>query len=276
MHRIGVCSWSLGPSSPAELAQQVRACGLGAVQLALDPLRSAGWDEHATSTALASAGIQLLSGMMRTAEEDYTSLESIRRTGGIRPDGTWPANLASARENAHLAHRLGIRLVSLHAGFLPHDRRDPLRPTMLDRLRQIADIFANRGISVALETGQETAATLVEMLDDLAHPNVGVNFDPANMILYAMGDPVEALRLLASRVTQIHLKDARTSKTPGTWGEEVPVGDGAVDWPAFFRVVDHMLPDVDLVVEREAGTGPRADDVRRAHGLARRLTRLKD
>jgi L-ribulose-5-phosphate 3-epimerase len=266
MARIGVCSWSLHPDSPADLVHKVRACGLGAVQLALDPIRSGRWPEVETSTTLHAAGITILSGMMAMEGEDYSSLDSIRRTGGVRPDAHWARNLEHAGANALLARRLGITLVTFHAGFLPHDAGDPIRATMLDRLRQVTDAFAQQDILVAFETGQESAATLSGVLRQLNRPTVGVNFDPANMILYGMGDPVQALSTLVPWVRQVHVKDARPTSTPGTWGRETPAGQGAVDWPAFFRVVREHRIDVGFVIEREGGD-TRIDDIRHAWGL---------
>ncbi|MFG0330202.1 MAG: sugar phosphate isomerase/epimerase family protein [Phycisphaerales bacterium] len=257
--RLGVCSWSLRPDSPADLVAKVRETGLDAIQLALDPIRSGAWSYDETVATLRDSGITILSGMMGMAGEDYTSLDSIKRTGGVRPDATWPANLAATNGNAELAKRLEIPLVTFHAGFIPHDTRDSEHTKMIERLRKIAGAFDRHGVRVAFETGQETADTLLAALDELERPEVGVNFDPANMILYGMGDPVEALRRLAPRVAQIHIKDANPSKLPQTWGSEVVVGTGAVDWPAFFEVVRDERIDCDLVIEREAGDSRVAD-----------------
>ena len=135
-----------------------------------------------------------------------------------------------------------------------------------DDVLYVADAFAARKVDIAFETGQETAATLVEALDELARPNVGVNFDPANMIRYGKGEPVEALRRLAPRVRQIHVKDAVPTETPGTWGCETPAGDGAVAWDAFFDVATTLAPPVDFVIEREAGD-ERVPDIERARRL---------
>src|SRR5262245_49404591 len=118
--RIGVCSWSLRPASVDDLIAKVRACGLTHVQLALDPIRTGAWDATATWNALAGAGITVVSGMMGMKGEDYSTLESIRATGGVRPAATWPDNLKAVQATARIAHRLGIRLVTFHAGFLPH------------------------------------------------------------------------------------------------------------------------------------------------------------
>ncbi|MCC6661066.1 MAG: sugar phosphate isomerase/epimerase [Phycisphaerales bacterium] len=256
--QIGVCSWSLRPNGPADLAQRVRACGLDAVQLALDPLRTGDWDERLTVAVLRDAGIDLRSGMMATRGEDYSTLDSIRRTGGLRPGEHWEENLAAAAEDAALARRLGINLVTFHAGFLPHGAGAERR-TMIERLRRIADVLARHGVRVGLETGQETADTLVGVLREVDHPGVGVNFDPGNMILYGMGDPVDALRALAPWVRQVHVKDAVPAATPGRWGTEVRAGTGAVDWPAFFALLGERCPGVDLFIEREACMGTTAD-----------------
>lgn len=267
---IGVCSWSLRPASPAELVERVAGTGLRAVQLALDPLRTGAWSVDATREALARAGIEVRSGMMAMAGEDYATLESIRATGGVRPDATWEANLAAAEENARLARTLDLSLVSFHAGFLPEERSDPERGVLLERLRALAECFEAHGVAVALETGQETAGTLLAVLADLDHPGIGVNFDPANMILYDRGDPVRALETLAPWVRQVHVKDARHTDTPGRWGTEVPVGDGEVDWEAFFRVLGAHAPGRDLMIEREAGH-ERTADIRRARALVEGL-----
>lgn len=267
--RLGVCSWSLRPSNPSELIERVQAVGVEEIQLALEPIRSGAWSLDETLERLDAAGIGVRSGMMETAGEDYSTLESIRETGGLRSDEHWEANLAAAIECAALADRFGVPLVSLHAGFLPHDPEDPLRQVLLDRLRKVIDAFSEHGIRIALETGQETAETLLEVLDDLNRP-IGVNFDPANMILYGMGEPTAALEQLRPHVLQIHVKDATAAATPGTWGAEVPAGDGEVDWPGFFGFVRESSLRCDLMIEREAGDD-RIGDIRRARDLVKGL-----
>jgi sugar phosphate isomerase/epimerase len=265
-NQLGVCSWSLRPESVADLVQTVADVGLSRVQLALLPVRNDAngeWNRSEVVRALRSAGIAAPSGMLEMAGEDYSTPETIRRTGGVRSDEYWPENLKAVRECARLASFFGMKLVSFHAGFLPHDEGDPLRETMLDRLRAVADHFAEEGVRLALETGQETAETLLGVLAELDREDVGVNFDPANMLLYGMGDPVEALDLLAPHVFQVHVKDACPPSEPGQWGTEVPVGTGAVDWDAFFATLGQHGLDCDLMIEREAGES-RLDDIRAA------------
>jgi L-ribulose-5-phosphate 3-epimerase len=154
-------------------------------------------------------------------------------------------------------------LVTFHAGFLPHEESDPAFAKMLRRLAEVADIFAAEKIELGLETGQESAPVLAGLLQKLDRPNVGVNFDPANMILYNKGDPIEAVRTLGPWLRQIHIKDAVKTKTPGTWGEEVTVGEGEVDWRAFFAALRQLDFSGSFVIEREAGSR-RVADIRAA------------
>ena len=261
--RLAVCSWSLQPQNPQQLIEQLKKIGIPRVQIALDPIRSepSTWGNFG---ALAKEqGIALVSGMFGTIGEDYTTMETIKQTGGIVPDKTWEENWRNIQATAKLAARLGIGLVTFHAGFLPHDEGDPGFAKLRDRLRQVADVFAAEGVDLGLETGQETADALKHFLQVLERRNVGVNFDPANMILYEKGDPIAALETLAPWLKQCHIKDARRTKQPGTWGDEVVVGTGEVDWRRFFGVLDRIGYKGDLCVEREAGN-QRAADIRAA------------
>jgi sugar phosphate isomerase/epimerase len=216
--------------------------------------------------------IQVISGMFGFPGEDYTTPDTIRVTGGVAPDDAWPENWKRVQATASLARELGLKLVSFHAGFLPHDPKDPNAAKMQDRLAQVAGAFEARGIVLALETGQETAPVLMKLLQSLARPNLAVNFDPANMILYDKGRPLEALETLAPWIRQIHIKDAARTKVPGAWGEELPVGSGEVDWPGFFGILERIRYSGDLVIEREAGN-QRVADIRLAKKVVEKAYR---
>jgi sugar phosphate isomerase/epimerase len=121
-------------------------------------------------------------------------------------------------------------------------------------------------------SGQESAATLGEVLDAVAGQHIRVNFDPANLILYGTGDPLAALRALAPRVVQVHIKDALPAVLEGSWGAEVPVGEGAVDWAALLGALLECPAVNTLVIEREAGAD-RVGDVTRARRLLESVLR---
>ncbi|QOJ13900.1 MAG: sugar phosphate isomerase/epimerase [Planctomycetia bacterium] len=266
MNPLGVCSWSLQPASPADLAASVRAVGVNRVQLALDPIRTGAWSLDATRRALTNAGITVASGMMAPASEDYSTIAAIQRTGGLRPDETWEANRKAAAENARIAGELGLRLVTLHGGLI--DQRDG--GTLARRTCEVADAFAQVGASIALETGMDDPAELRRFIETLGRADVGLNFDPANILLYGVGEPMAALDLLLPLVRQVHIKDATPSASPGEWGTETPVGSGAVPWPRFIAVVARRLPACDLMIEREGGD-VRIADARIARDLVSSL-----
>jgi sugar phosphate isomerase/epimerase len=270
LSRLAVCSWSLQPSDPANLASQLLGIGLPRTQLDLDPLRENATVWGKLPEVLADAGIRVVSGMFRTVGEDYTSLETIRRTGGLVPDATWQANWNNLQLTVNNAQQLGLEIVMTHAGFLPHETSDPVFDKMLGRMRQVARLFADHGLTLCCETGQETAESLVSFLDHLDEPNVAVNFDPANMLLYNNGDPIAALRTIGRRVKSCHLKDAIVTQVPGAWGEEVPVGTGQVEWPAFFTTMAELDYPGFFCFEREAGSA-RAADIAAGRAIVERL-----
>jgi sugar phosphate isomerase/epimerase len=262
---IAVCSWSLQPTSAIELIERLAAVNARSVQLALTPLveHDAAW--HDTFELLRDAGIEVISGMLETVGEDYSTLDTIRASGGVVPDGSWSATEARARKIARLAGMHGVTLVTLHAGFIPHEA-SALRDTLFARLRALSTIFAAQGAKLAFETGQESADTLAHALDALGDETIGVNFDPANMILYGMGDPVAAIKHLAPRIVQVHVKDALPSQTVGSWGSEVRAGTGAVEWRAFLAELAAVPRPLRLAIEREAGDD-RVGDIRAASAL---------
>src|ERR1035441_3804159 len=178
--RLAVCSWSLQRASPADLAAKLESTGIRRVQLALDPLRDSPEEWAETSALFRQKGITMVSGMFGCVGEDYSTFETIRVTGGLAPDATWEQNWTNIQATAALARQLGLKLVTFHAGFLPHEATDPNFAKMLRRLAETADVFQAANIAVGLETGQETAPVLVQLLQKLKRPNVGVNFDPAN------------------------------------------------------------------------------------------------
>lgn len=239
----------------------VQATGVERVQLALDPLRESPAVWGRTQELFHDAGIAIVSGMFVTVGEDYTTMETIKVTGGIAPDSTWEENRRNIQALVPIAEQLGLSLATFHAGFLPHDESDPAYAKLTQRLREVADIFGERGLTLGLETGQETAPALLELLEKLDRPNIGVNFDPANMVLYDKGDPIDAVITLAPWIRQVHIKDGIRTKVPGTWGEEVVAGTGDVDWPLFFATLDKIGYTGDLCIEREAGTQRVADIV---------------
>ena len=263
-HPVGVCSWSLQHEGIAQLVERTKQLGLQYVQLALGPLVSLDDKRrHAELGQLRASGLTFSSGMINFPGEDYSTIDAIRRTGGYVPDAEWPVRKAFSSEAAKLAAELGMRTVMTHIGFVPHPGQ-PGYDAIKARVQEIAAVLKKHNVDLLLETGQEPAKELLAFLNDLGADNVFINFDPANMILYGAGDPVEAMQILAARIRHVHVKDATASTDPGVgWGEEVPFGEGEVGPERFLNALKSIGYTGPLAIEREAGND-RMGDVKKA------------
>jgi sugar phosphate isomerase/epimerase len=194
----------------------------------------------------------MASAMLGFPGEDYSTPESIRRTGGFGDPASRSDRLERLRWGVARTRALGLHDLTLHAGFIP-SAGDPARKSFLDTLARAADLARHEDVTLAFETGQETADLLRLTLDELRCPNLKVNFDPANMLLYDQGDPLRAVEILGPDIRSVHVKDARRPRAPGHWGEEVRLGDGQVNIPEYLRTLDRAGYRGPLCLEREVG-----------------------
>ncbi len=210
---------------------------------------------------LADLGIKISVVFAGFDGESYADIPTVEQTVGLAPETTRAARLAELKEIADFARLLsdeatsysgGPIPVGLHIGFVPHDENSRGFTEVVAATQAICDHCAQHGQAVHLETGQEPADVLLKFLAACDRRNLGVNFDPANMILYGCGEPLPALKQLGPHLRSVHCKDAKWSDRPGeTWGEETPLGAGDVDFPAFLGVLNDLGYDGPLTIERE-------------------------
>ena len=272
--RIGVCSWSY-QRPLREVADEMAKIGVKGIDLALTPFVAPdgrhGVEEGEEALAFAKAQFasgawRLFATMISFPQEDYSTLDTIRKTGGVVPDDCWPRNSEIAAAAAELSGTLGAPYMLFHAGFL--DESNPAAyAAYVERVSFVRDACAKAGVQLILESGQETAEDLVRFLRDV--PGLYVNFDPANMILYGKGRPMEALETLVPWIRKIHVKDADATAVPGTWGTERPWGEGQVGGAAFIDALNGLGFTGNMTIEREGG-----DD--RAGDIARAAARLRE
>ena len=272
--RIGVCSWSY-QRPLREVADEMAKIGVQGIDLALTPFVAPdgrhGVEEGEEALAFAKAQFasgawRLFATMISFPQEDYSTLETIRKTGGVVPDDCWPRNREIAAAAAELSGSLGAPYMLFHAGFL--DESNPAAyAAYVERVSFVRDACARAGVQLILESGQETAEDLARFLRDV--PGLYVNFDPANMILYGKGRPMEALETLVPWIRKIHVKDADATSVPGTWGTERPWGEGQVGGAAFIDALNGLGFTGNLTIEREGG-----DD--RVGDIARAAARLRE
>lgn len=184
--------------------------------------------------------------------ESYADIPTTRRTVGLVPPETRATRTAEMKEISDFAKLLDVSIVGLHVGFVPHDPKDPMYEDVVRVTREVCDHAKKNGQAVHLETGQESADTLLKFIGDVARDNLFVNFDPANMILYGSGEPLVALKKIEHYVHSVHCKDALWSSQPGvTWGTEMPLGEGVVGMEAYLRTLDEIGYRGPLTIERE-------------------------
>src|SRR5438309_5375037 len=264
---IGVCSWSLQVKNVPELKRLMDRLGIDVVQLACGDPHHAAWDEgDRLPEAARAAGFRMTGAMLGFPGEDYTTPQTIQKSGGFGDPALRPERLERFQWALDRTRALGLTDMMLHAGFIP-DPGKPDRKPFLDTLAKVSELARAKGVTVAFETGQETAALLRLTLDELKCPNLKVNFDPANVLLYDMGDPLRAVEILGPDIRSVHVKDAIRTTTPGTWGEEVPLGKGQVNIKQFIKTLKKVGYTGPLCIEREVGNqDERVADI--AHGIA--------
>lgn len=207
--------------------------------------------------------------------EGYADIPTVSRTVGLVPPETRAARTQELKEIADFAKLLGCSVVGLHLGFIPHDRNEPLYREVLDVTRDVCDHLGTNGQALHLETGQETAEGLLQFIQDVERNNLFINFDPANMILYGTGEPIEALKMVGRYVRSVHCKDGKWAQNPGKeWGREVPLGEGDVGIENYLRTLSEIGYDGPLTIEREIPQEPERQKAEIGHAV-RLLTELK-
>ena len=245
---VGVMMWA-GRDSLAELKAMGARCGQLGIAGDYDLAEAA---EH-WKADLERERFTLVTAFCAYIGEDYADIPTVERTVGFIPESTRELREARTLAVADFANAIGVKSVACHVGFVPEDQSDANYIAVRELVRRVCDHCAKYGQSFVLETGQEPAATLLEFFNDVNRPNLGINFDPANMILYGTGDPIEALGVLGKHVMSVHAKDGDwpPAGKPGALGTERPLGQGSVGMPRFVAKLKEIGFTGPMNVERE-------------------------
>jgi len=172
-------------------------------------------------------------------------------TIGLLPRETRAARIAQLQRVSDFAKMVGIPGVQSHCGFIPENPNDPLYGETVEAIRTVAQYCAKNGQTFRCETGQETPITLVRAIRDVGLDNVGVNFDVANLILYGKANPLDAADTFGSLVLGVHAKDGLYPTDTRQLGQEVPIGQGKVDFPGIIERLRKTGYTNPLTIERE-------------------------
>ena len=207
--------------------------------------------------------------------ESYADIPTVARTVGLVPPATRAERLTEMEEISDFAGLLGVDAVALHVGFVTDNTADPQYGQLAAAVGRVCDRCRANGQNLHLETGQEDADSLLRFLGDVGRENLFINFDPANMILYGSGEPIEALRKVGHRVRSVHCKDAKWAAARARVGRRSAPGRrrrGHGDVPAnperagLHRSLDHRTGNSPGTEPSEGRNRPRPSLAERTEG----------
>jgi len=269
---IGVMFW--GGRDPVETLRELKGLGVRCGQMGIPGDMKLEGAAAAWRATLEAEQFTLVTVFGAFVGESYADIPTVQRTVGFIPPATRAEREARTLAISDFAAEVGTPSVALHVGFVPENPADPDYVAVRDMVHRVADYAARHRQTFALETGQEPAPVLLRFLKDVDRPNVGINFDPANMILYGTGDPIEALAVLGPHVLSVHCKDGDwpPKDIPGALGTERPLGQGSVGLERFIAKLKEIGYGGTLNIEREIeNREERLRDIRLAVSLLERL-----
>jgi sugar phosphate isomerase/epimerase len=260
---IGVFT-SLG-EKPEETFAAVREMGLASCQLGCwRPLNVSRELVEANRAAAEAAGVTITAfwcGYRGPAAWNYIDGPS---TIGLVPAEYRAMRVEDLTRGAEITAWLGIQDMATHVGFLPMNPKDPDYLGAVDAIRDIAAYAGERGVYFNFETGQETPTVLLRCIQDVGLPNLGVNLDPANLLLYGNANPVDALDIFGQYVRGVHAKDGDYPTDGHHLGEEKALGDGRVNFPLLVAKLKACGYAGALTIEREISGPQQIEDIKRA------------
>jgi len=176
-------------------------------------------------------------------------------TLGLVPPEHREHRVAELKQGAEFARKIGAPAIITHCGFIPENLTDPLYPGVVKAIATVAEHCAGLGLQFWFETGQETPVVLLRVIEEIGTGNFGINLDPANLIMYGKGSPVDALDVFGKYVRNLHVKDGLCPTNGRELGREVQVGTGKVDFPRLIKGLKAHGFDGELVIEREVREG---------------------
>ncbi len=188
------------------------------------------------------------------------------------------ANIEKSKQIVDLALELGTNIITTHIGVVPEDKNHERYKIMQEACHALAEYADSVGARFAVETGPERSEVLRDFLDSLGSKGVSVNLDPANLVMVAGDDPVNAVHNLKDYIVHTHAKDGVMLKATNPeyiyhvepmpeelrgvgFYKEVPLGTGSVNFPTYIKALDEIGYHGFLTIEREVGADPIADIV---------------
>lgn len=174
-----------------------------------------------------------------------------QETLGLVPPAYRYARMTDLMNGSDFAKKINVRDIVTHAGFIPENPNDNNYHGLIAGLRSVINHMRGNGQRFLFETGQETPVTLLRAIEDIGFDNVGVNLDPANLIMYGKANPVDSLDVFGQYVFGLHGKDGLYPTDGKNLGNEVPIGQGKVNFPILLSKLYGLGYQGSITIERE-------------------------
>lgn len=174
---------------------------------------------------------------------------------GFIPENRRVERMVFACRQMNWAKSRGIKYISCHVGTMPKEKT-PFYEQLISDLRMLVTFAEENGQFFLFETGPESVLYLKNIFADIDKKNLGINFDPANLLIYGNDDPSVMLDEMFDRIKVVHCKDAVRSKVKGEMGKETVLGQGATNFESLLARLCRGGYRGPLIIERELMPGP--------------------
>ena len=172
-------------------------------------------------------------------------------TLGLVPVEYRQRRIQDLMDGSDFAKKIGVSKMATHVGFLPETPYSKEFREVVAAVRVVADYCKKNGQYFLFETGQETPVALLRTIEAVGTDNLGINLDPANLIVYGKANPIDALEVFGKYVMEVHAKDGKYPTNGMELGNEARIGEGKVNFPAFISKLCEIGFDGNLIIERE-------------------------
>lgn len=183
---------------------------------------------------------------------------------GLVPPEYRQIRVETLKKGADFAKLIGVPSLTTHVGFIPENLTNPLYPGVISTLKDVVEYCDSLDLEFWFETGQETPVVLLRVIEELGYDNLGINLDPANLLMYGKANPNDALDIFGEYVKGVHAKDGEYPTNGKQLGVEKPLGEGKVNFPVFIRKLQALNYTGALTIEREISGPQQIADIKRA------------
>lgn len=251
-----------------EEMEKIKAIGLQSCQISIwDPALYT--DEFAEKINEASAKTGIV---VSTLWAGYSGPVEWNFTYGPLTAGLVPQSYRGIREKelmlaADFAEKIHVGQIATHVGFLPENYFDPDFRGTVASLKKICKYMQEKDQYFLFETGQETPVTVLRAIEEIGLPNVGINFDTANVILYGKGNAADAVLVFGKYIRDVHIKDGFYPTDGRNLGKEVPAGEGLANFPLVLKRLKECGYEGPFTIEREIRGDQQIADIIKARDL---------